>query len=175
MTYKQYEFTAFTEADFLGQGGNGSSIGCGDTFTMPGAATVCISTWDNDGSLSGDSYCNENANDSTGQKATIDGAALGAQMYAESYHVLQGSDGKTYYMIEIEVEGHDAPGAGDDYFTFYGAVPPAGVELCVTATCNVRGSWVDFKCLGAGEKVPANEPPVFTNLPENGTQRRHTQ
>ena len=133
MTYKQYEFTAFTEADFLDQGGNGSSIGCGDTFTMPGAATVCISTWDNDGSLSGDSYCNENANDSTGQKATIDGAALGAQMYAESYHVLQGSDGKTYYMIEIEVEGHDAPGAGDDYFTFYGAVPPAGVELCVTA------------------------------------------
>ena len=166
--YRKYEFTAFTEADFLGQGGNGSSIGCGDTFTMPGAATVTMSTWDNDSTLSGDNYSNENANDSSGQKASVDGARVGSQMYAESYHVLHGSDGKTYYMIEIEVEGYDAPGAGDDFFTFYGAVPPAGVELTVAQTCNVKGSWVDFKCLGAGEKAPANEAPTFTDVPADG-------
>ena len=166
--YKKYEFTAFTEADFLNQGGNGSSIGCGDSFTMPGSASVCLSTWDNDSSLSGDGYYNDNANDSSGQKAMVDGARVGGQMYAESYHVLHGSDGKTYYMIEIEIEGHDAPGAGDDYFTFYGAVPPAGVELTVANTCNVKGNWVDFRCIGAGEKAPANEAPTFTNIPADG-------
>lgn len=166
--YKKYEFTAFTEADFLGQGGNGSSIGCGDSFTMPGSASVCLSTWDNDGSLSGDTCRDDQANDSSGQKAIVDGERVGSQMYAESYHVLKGSDGKTYYMIEIEIECHDAPGAGDDYFTFYGAVPPAGVELSVVKTCNVKGNWVDFKCLGAGEKAPANEAPTFTNIPADG-------
>jgi len=135
---------------------------------MPASATVCLSTWDNDSSLSGDSYCNENSNDSSGQKAIVDGARVGSQMYAESYHVLHGSDGKTYYMIEIEVEGYDAPGAGDDFFTFYGAVPPAGVELTVAQTCNVKGNWVDFNCIGAGEKAPANEAPTFTNVPSDG-------
>ena len=29
MTYKKYEFTAYTEADLLAGGGNGSSIGKG--------------------------------------------------------------------------------------------------------------------------------------------------
>lgn len=168
--YKKYEWTAFTEADFLGQGGNGSSIGCGDSFTMPAGATVCMSTYDNDSSLSGD--YRDNATDRSGQKAIIDGAREGSQMYAESYHVLKGSDGKTYYMIEIEVECHDAPGAGDDYFTFYGSVPPAGVELSVVQTCNVKGCWVDFRCLGAGDKAPANEPPTFTNVPEDGHHLR---
>ena len=94
--YKRYEFTAFTEADFLGQGGNGSSIGRGDSFTMPGSATVTMSTWDNDSTLSGDNYCNENANDRSGQKAMVDGARVGSQMYAESYHVLKGSDGSRW-------------------------------------------------------------------------------
>ncbi len=166
--YQKYEWTAFREADFLDQGGNGTGIGCGDTFTMPTGASVCMSTYDNDSTLSGDSYCNENANDHSGQQAYIDGAAVGGQMYAERYHVLQGSDGKKYYLIEIEVEGHDAAGNGEDYFTFYGAVPPAGVELHVTNTCNVRGEWVDFKCIGAGEKAPVNEAPTFTNVPEDG-------
>ncbi len=152
-SYQEYEWTAFTEADFLDQGGNGTTIGCGDTFTMPGSATVCMSTKDNDYFLSGDTYQNENANDGSGQKAFIDGEAVGGQMYAESYHVLKGSDGQTYYMIEIEIEGHDAPGAGEDYFTFYGDVPPAGTELTVVQTCNVKGNWVDYKCLGAGDKV----------------------
>ncbi len=152
-SYREYEWTAFTEADFLDQGGNGSGIGCGDSFTMPGSATVCMSTIDNDPFLSGDTYHNENANDLSGQQAYVDGVAVGGQMYAERYHVLEGSDGRIYYMIEIEIEGHDAPGAGDDYFSFFGDVPPAGTELEVVSTCNVYGNWVDYKCLGAGDKI----------------------
>jgi len=168
MTYHNYEWTAFTEADFLDQGGNGTSIGCGDTFKMPGSATVTMSTWDNDSSLSGDSWSNDKSNDQYGQTAYIDGHKVGGKVYAESYHVLKGSDGKTYYMIEIEIEGHNAPGAGDDYFTFYGKVPPAGVELTVTQTYNVKGEWVDFACIGAGDTAPANTAPTFTNVPADG-------
>lgn len=165
---KSYEWTAYKEADFLGAH-TGSSIGCGDKFTMPGGGpTVCMSTYDNDGYLSGDSNCDENADDRDGQNAYIDGGRVGGQLYAECYHVLKGSDGKTYYLIEIEVEGYDAPGAGDDFFTFYGAVPPAGVELCVVQTCNVSGCMIDYRCLGAGEKAPANTPPEFTNEPSYG-------
>eukprot|EP00903_Cladosiphon_okamuranus_P021213 g19486.t1 len=164
---KSYEWTAYTESDFLGPN-TGSSISCGDTFTMPGGATVCMSTYDNDGYLSGDAKCNENATDSYGQKAYVDGQREGGQMYAECYHVLKGSDGRTYYLIEIEVEGYDAPGAGDDFFTFYGAVPPKGVELTVVNTCNVKGCMIDYRCLGAGEKAPANTPPEFTNDPKYG-------
>ncbi|WP_095588592.1 SdrD B-like domain-containing protein [Actibacterium ureilyticum] len=163
---QKYEWSAFTEADLLKDGDG--NLGCGDSFTMPAGATVCMSTYDDDSKLSGDEYCNENATDHSGQQAYVDGAKVGSQMYAESYHVLKGSDGKTYYLIEIEVEGHDAPGAGDDYFTFYGAVPPEGVELSVVQTCNVSGCWVDFRCLGAGECAPENEPPTFTNIPADG-------
>ncbi len=154
MSYlNDYEWTALREADLLDQGGNGSNIGCGDTFTMPGSATVCLSTRDDDPFLSGDTCQDEHSNDRSGQKAFVDGEPAGWKMYAENYHVLQGSDGQTYYMIEIEIEGHNAPGAGDDYFSFYGDVPPAGTELTVVQTCNVWGNWVDYKCLGAGEKV----------------------
>lgn len=167
--YKKHEWTAFTEADLLSSGSNlGSSINYGDTFTMPGSASVTMSTYDNDGSLSGDGYYDDHAADSSGQLATVDGHRVGSQMYAEQYWVLHGSDGKTYYMIEIEVECHDAPGAGDDYFTFYGDVPPAGVSLTVGNCCNVSGSWVDYSCLGAGSDAPVNTPPTFTNVPSDG-------
>ncbi|QAX29918.1 SdrD B-like domain-containing protein [Leisingera sp. NJS204] len=151
--YRNYEWTAFTEADLLDQGGNGSSFGYGDTFSMPASATVCLSTKDNDYFLSGDYYSNERADDRYGQNAYVDGEPAGGKMYAESYHVLKGSDGNTYYLIEIEIEGHDAPGQGEDYFTFYNDVPPAGVELTVVKTCGVKGNWVDYKCLGAGDKI----------------------
>lgn len=147
-----YSFTAFTEADLL-QGVNGSAIGCGDTFEMPASATVCIDVWDNDATLSGDSWCNENANDGWGQNATITGApGNGRQIYAEQYHVLKGSDGKIYYLIEIEQEG-----SHQNFFTFYGAQPPAGVSLTVTGTGNVTSNWVKYDHLGAGEKdVPGS-------------------
>jgi len=170
MTYHNYEWTAFTEADLLATatGDKSWTINKGDTFTMPGSASVTMSTWDNDNRLSGDGWIDDKSNDQHGQDAYVDGQNLGGKVYAESYHVLHGSDGKTYYMIEIEVEGHNAPGAGDDYFTFYGAVPPAGVSLTVTQTCNVNGEWIDFACLGAGDSVPANTAPTFTNVPADG-------
>ena len=170
MTYQSetttYEFTAFTEADLLGDS-NGSSIGYCDTFTMPASATTCFEVVDNDRFLSGDSRKNENSNDSSFQTATItdeDGNSIGngGQIYAEKYHVLRGDDGKVYYMIEIEQENGDAPGQGDDYFTFYGSVPPAGTELTVVGGGNVRSDWVDFKCIGAGLKWDLDEDCAYT-------------
>ncbi len=150
-SYTKYEFTAFTEADLLQSGDH--NLSCGDSFVMPATATTCIEVCDNDIFMSGDSYCNENANDQSGQTVEIDGQALSGQIYAECYIALQGSDGKMYYLIEMEVENHNAPGAGDDYFTFYGAVPPEGTQLTVEYKCNVTGNWVDYKCLDAGDKV----------------------
>lgn len=164
--YKNYEWTAFRESDLLKPGD--TDLGCGDKFVMPSSATVCMSTWDNDGSLSGDDCRDENAADTSGQDAWVNGARVGCQMYAEQYHVLKGSDGKTYYLIEIEVEGYDAPGAGEDFFTFYGAKPPAGVTLTVVSSCNVSGCMIDYSCLGAGTKAPPNTPPTFTNVPADG-------
>ena len=154
MTYQSFEFTAFTEADLL-SGGN-TDIGCGDTFIMPAAATTCFTVYDNDCYLSGDSYCNENADDQYGQQATIEGenGALGngGQIYAEVYYWVHDQYGNWYVMIEIEQEG-----TGGDYFTFlssYG-VPPAGSQLTVHSSCNVvDGGWnPSYKDLSAGEKV----------------------
>ncbi|ETX14033.1 hypothetical protein OCH239_05180 [Roseivivax halodurans JCM 10272] len=147
--YRTYEWTAFRESDLLKSGDR--DLGYGDCFTMPASSTVCLATVDNDGTLSGDTYCDENADDRTGQNAWVDGERVGGQLYAESYHVLKGADGKIYYLIEIEIEG-----THDDYFSFYGDVPPAGLKLTLVQTCAVNGDWVDYKCLDAGPK----EPPV---------------
>lgn len=154
MTYQTYEFTAFSEADLLSNGD--SNLGCGDSFTMPGAATTCISVTDNDSYLSGDNYCNENANDHYGQHASITGdngeMGNGGQIYAEKYFWVCDTAGNWYVMIEIEQEG-----SNDDYFTFYTghgySAPEPGTELTVYSSCNVKGSWIDFNCLDAGEKV----------------------
>ena len=171
-TYKNYSWSAFTEADLLANGKNGSDFGCGDTFVMPTKATVTMSTKDNDGALSGGAYdwwtCKTKSSDQSGQDATINGVGVGGKMYAQQYHVLKGSDGKTYYLIDIIVEGHDSPGAGNGYFSFYGATPPAGVSLTVVQTCSVSGSWIDYNCLGAGPSAPPNTPPTFTNVPTDG-------
>lgn len=176
MTYYQtgfnsYQWTAFTEADLLANGRNGTSFGLGDSFVMSGKATVTMSTVDNDCALNGDNsfwYGDNASEDRSGQDASVNGAAVGCKMYAESYHVLHGSDGKTYYLIEINVEGYSAPGQGDSFYSFYGAKPMAGVQLTVVQTCNVSGNWVDYRCLGAGDLAPPNTPPQFTNVPENG-------
>lgn len=173
MTYYQtgfnsYQWTAFTEADLLANGRNGTSFGLGDSFVMSGKATVTMSTVDNDCALNGDNsfwYGDNASEDRSGQDASVNGAAVGCKMYAESYHVLYGSDGKTYYLIEINVEGYSAPGQGDSFYSFYGAKPMAGVQLTVVQTCNVSGNWVDYRCLGAGDLAPPNTPPQFTNVP----------
>jgi hypothetical protein len=146
---KEYEFTAFSEADL------GGNIKCGASFEMPAGATTCITVKDDDSKLSGDTHCNENANDKSGQTASIDNggeAGNGGQIYAEVYHTLRGSDGKKYYLIEIEQEG-----TNDDYFTFYGDTPPAGVSLTVVNTCNLKS--VSYDMLGAGPKAPENQNP----------------
>lgn len=165
--YKKYEWTAFSEADLLANGKNGYDFGCGDSFTV-GAATVKMATYDNDSTLSGDNWYNSYSDDRSGQDGYVNDCQVGCKMYAEQYHVLKGSDGKTYYMIEIKIEGHDFAGAGNGYFTFYGAQPPQGTTLTVVQTCNVSGSWVDYASLGAGSSAPVNTPPVFTNVPSDG-------
>ena len=165
-----FSFTALLEADLL-QGVNGSSIGSGDIFVMPENATVEIIVTDNDDALSGDRYANEQGDDTSGQTADI---VIGdelvfddAKIYSECYHILEGSDGNTYYMIEIEIAGSDnAPGQGDDFFTFYGDTPPAGVELTVVNTRNVKCDWVEYDELDAGGilqvivETPENNAPV---------------
>ena len=146
-------FTAFTEADLLAAGaGNGGDLGHGDRFTMPGCASVEFSVTDNDSRLSGDSRRNENANDTSGQTASItrNGQEVGngGQIYAEGYLWLSDAAGNWYLLIEIEQEG-----GGDDYFAFhecYG-VPPSGAELTVHCGGNIRCWEPRFDDLTAGE------------------------
>ena len=119
-----YTFTALLEADLL-QGVNGTSINIGDAFVMPEGATVEFVVTDDDYTLSGDYYNNEYGDDATQQTAdiTVNGELVfdDVRIYAEQYHVLLGSDGQYYYMMEIETAGSaDAPGEGDDFFTFWG-------------------------------------------------------
>lgn len=148
-----YKFTAFTEADLLAAGSdNGGNLGYGDTFTMPGCASVEFSVTDNDNRLSGDAQRNENANDTSGQQASItrDGQEVGngGQIYAEGYLWLRDPAGNWYLMIEIEQEG-----GGDDYFAFhegYG-IPPAGAELTVYCGGNITCWEPRFDDLTAGE------------------------
>ncbi|SNR67067.1 SdrD B-like domain-containing protein [Paracoccus sediminis] len=167
--YKKYEWSAFTEADLLKNGKNGHDFGKGDSF-VAGSATVKMSTYDNDAKLSGgDSWWWKAwSEDGSGQDGYVNNARTGSRMYAEQYHVLKGSDGKTYYLIEIKIEGHDSAGAGNGYFTYYGAQPPAGTTLTVAATCKVDGSWIDYASLGAGTTAPPNTPPAFTGVPADG-------
>ncbi|ARE39565.1 hypothetical protein RGUI_1424 [Rhodovulum sp. P5] len=150
---KKYEWSAFSED---AMGGN---IGCGAKFTMPGSGAVCMSTYDGDRYLSGDDCYNERSSDRYGQDTYIDGAPVGAKMYAECYHVLKDGNGNVYYLIEIEVEGCNGEG---DYFAFYGNVPAAGTDLTVVNTCNVSGNLVDFNCLATCEEAH-NTPPTFSD------------
>jgi protocatechuate 3,4-dioxygenase beta subunit len=154
MTYSNYEFTAISEAQIIS--GNGSSINCGDMFEMPAAAALCITVRDNDSFLSGDSWCNENANDHYGQHATIEGdsgeVGNGHQIYAESYFWVCDDAGNWYVMVNIEQEG-----TNENYYTFYTGhgytTPEAGTKLTVYSECNVKSDFLDYKCLDGGDKV----------------------
>nr|WP_319382460.1 SdrD B-like domain-containing protein [uncultured Roseibium sp.] len=160
---RTYEFTAFTEADLLSPGDK--SLGRGDSFIMPANATTEFSVRDNDPWLSGDIHkkswarseetgrwqkqITEQARDPFGQEASVNGVPLEAQIFAEKRLVLRGDDGKTYQLIEIEVEGA-ARGPDNDFFTFLGAVPPPGVTLEVKWCANVFFG-LKYDKLGAGE------------------------
>ncbi|MCV6586981.1 MAG: carboxypeptidase regulatory-like domain-containing protein [Marinibacterium sp.] len=157
---REFEFTAFAESD-LGAAGAGHNVNCGDTFTMPVSATVCMTVTDNDRYLSGDNYWNENTNDRSYQTATItdaqsgDELGNGGQVYAEQYFWVKDGMGNYYILIEIEQEG-----TNDDYFAFYTGggydTPAPGTELTIVSQCNVRCDWVKLSELDAGPK----EPPV---------------
>ena len=154
MTYQYFDWTAFRESDLLQDGDH--NLGCGDTFTMPASATVCVTAKDNDTKLSGDNY--DHATDSYLQTASIEGDSgeigNGGQIYAENYYWVYDQHGNWYVMVEIEQEG-----SSDDYFTFYTGsgytVPPAGATLTVHSACDVTSEWIDYNCLDAGEKAPS--------------------
>lgn len=152
-TPQEYVFTALMGAELLVQGD--TELGCGDSFTMPGSASVCITVTDDDGALSGDAYRNERGDDQSWQTADIevDGALLHAdtKVYAEEYYVLHGDDGRCYYMVEIETLG-SAERDADDFYAFIGDVPAAGVILSVAGKGNVCGNWLDYRDLTAGLK-----------------------
>lgn len=164
-----YEIGAFTEAELLAQGTAGTNIGYNDVFVMPATTSVTMEVTDNDSTLSGDSWNNENANDWSGQTATIteNGTEVssGSQIYAECYYWVQDQSGNWYIMIEIESE--DVSG---DYFTFYGDVPPEGSVLTVKCSGNVSCDWVTYDCL----MQPNNIAPPLANddvdsISETGT------
>lgn len=156
-TTQTYEFTAFTEGDLQDAGVSGS-VSCGDSFTMPTSATLCIKVEDNDAYLSDDGrrWSNDQATDHSFQTAEItvgeDGAEIGntGQIYAEKYFWVCDQDGNWYVLVEIEQER-----SSENYYTFhtdYG-VPPADSILTVSSSCNIR-SGVKFDDLGAGDCAP---------------------
>ena len=140
MTYMPFSFSAFKESD-LAQG----NLGHGTVFTQPSVATLTISVLDNDAALSGDFY--DRALDRHGQHAEIlDGGSdigSGGRLYAErTFHVTD-QNGVEYVLVELEQEGNHA-----DYFTYRGAVPPAGSVLHVGGYSEV--GHVAYADLGAG-------------------------
>lgn len=158
----KHEWTAFREADLFTKDGN-SYVNRGESFVMPGEATVTLSVYDDDSKLGANAGRWDRSVDRT-QDAYIDGEKVGRDndIYVDKIHLLKGSDGKYYKLVEMGVENHDADGAGDDYFTFAGAVPPAGVELTVIRSKNVGWrSGIDYEDLGAGsvEADDADEIP----------------
>lgn len=156
-TTQTYEFTAFSESDLQDAGISGG-VSCGDSFTMPASASLCIKVEDNDAYLSGDGrrWSNDQASDRSYQTAEIsvgeDGAEVGnsGQIYAEKYFWVCDQDGNWYALIEIEQEG-----SSENYYTFHAdyGVPPADAILTVSSSCNIR-SGVKFEDLGAGDCAP---------------------
>lgn len=142
MTFRTrtYEFTAFTEDALLEAGGG---LAKGDRFTVPSAADTEFAVEDDDGRLSGD--FRDRALDRFGQTAEIDGGGSGSRIYAEKYYFVRDKDGNWYILVEIEQEG-----SSDDYFTFYGDVPPPETEVEVRA-CIDAPFGVPYENLGAGE------------------------
>ncbi|MEM8554101.1 MAG: SdrD B-like domain-containing protein [Pseudomonadota bacterium] len=163
MTLQTFEFTAISESSLVSAGGIGSSLGCGDTFTVPTYADTCIVVTDNDSKLSGDSYCNEHADDHSNQTAslTIDGQEVGngGQIYAEQYWWAYDANHNWFVIVEIEQENSD-----DDYFAFYTGngyqAPAPGTELTIDSSCNVTSDWINFNDLDGGDKAPAPVDPT---------------
>ncbi|MEM1047405.1 MAG: fasciclin domain-containing protein [Pseudomonadota bacterium] len=151
-SFQTFSFTAFNETD-LADGG----ISTGIVFAAPESASLTIDVQDGERFLSGDSIVNEFATDRIGQDAAIlsngEDIGNGGKIYAERVWTLVGSDGETYSLVEIEQEH-----SNEDYFTFFGDVPPAGTELTVTSSSNVTFfSRIDYPHLSAG---PVPQPNI---------------
>ena len=159
-SWNTYEFTAFAESDF------GGNVDCGTTFTMPAAATLCVTVTDDDSKLSSDKsgWHDDVSYDHYGQNATIEGPnghlGNGGQIYMDSYYWVYDQHGNWFQMIEVEQEG-----SHEDYFTFYTGggygVPGAGAQLTVHSKCDLNyHSGLNYSHLDAGEKTP----PVPTEI-----------
>ncbi|WP_417525055.1 hypothetical protein [Marinovum sp.] len=155
-----FSFTALAETDLTLNGS--SNFFVGDTLLMPDAPTLTITVTDDDGSLSGDNLTSEQADDTTGQTATITDAdgveqGNGGQIYGEAYFWVSDSAGTLYCLIEIEQEG-----ASGDAFAFHAdyGVPAAGTYLTVESKHNVKESTIlpDYADLTAGGVTPDPEP-----------------
>lgn len=146
-----FEFTAMIGADVLT--GDDDNLNSGDSFVMGFSASASVTVTDNDGGLSGDAWNNENGDDRTGQIAdvAVDGALVheDVKIYAEQVYILQGDDGRLYYLVEIEIAEVGQTDL-DDFYAFTGDVPPAGVELTVVGQFNVYGQWLKYRDLSGG-------------------------
>ncbi|WP_159808593.1 fasciclin domain-containing protein [Litoreibacter roseus] len=141
----QFEFTAFAEADLVD-----GHLGKGVTFVQPTEVPLSFSVNDDDRVLSGDIF--DRARDHTGQTAEIvragEETGNGGQIYAERGFYASGSDGVRYILVEIEQEG-----SHENYYTYFGDVPDAGVELTVGRAFNIR-TGASYDQLGAGSSAP---------------------
>lgn len=147
----QFNFTAFTGADLLADGA--TSLSCGDTFSMPVAASATLTVLDDDPKLSGDARRNELGDDKRSQTADvrIDGeiAHEGVGVYAEETCYLRDEAGNRYVLVEVEIAGASGTDR-DDFYAFHGDVPPIGAELTVHDARNVKGSKLSYDKLSAG-------------------------
>ncbi len=142
--YSWNSFTVIKESEIR----TDNNFGVGESFVYEGADAE-IYVEDNDWGLAGDRGAREQGSDHQPGWLNDDGEWVDAgNVYWEGYFVMQGSDGKTYYMIEIE--GTNLPDGGNDHFTFYGNVPPEGVTLTATAYYGDCGS-LSYHCLDGGE------------------------
>ncbi|WP_316015964.1 beta strand repeat-containing protein [Roseobacter sp. HKCCA0434] len=155
MTYQWFSFTVIDENEIR----TDSNFSRGDSFVYEGAdATMYV--YDNDWGLAGDSGGRNNETGSDWQPGWLneDGEWVNAgNVYWEGYFVLHGSDGQTYYMIEIEAT--NLPDGGNDHFAFYGKVPPQGVELTAVCYYHDCGS-LSYACLDGGEIGSHAVPPA---------------
>ncbi len=167
MTYQSYRWFAYSEQDLLQGRAGDCSIGVGDRINIPTQARFELQVSDDDDKLSGDK-CDEATDGS--QKAYVNGHAIhGKDMYAERIFTLLGSNGEHYQLVEIEIEDYNAPGKGDDFFSFVGAVPPVDALLKVVGVQNVTGDGISYADLMSTPTMdPKNSAPELTNVPEDG-------
>ena len=129
--FMSYDFAAFCESEFLKRGDY--NIASGDRFTMPLAESVKLLARDDDAVLNG--RARKDVSEDRTQSGSVDDvpAPAGGNIFIEKIFAVSGSDGKEYRLAEIQIEGVDAPGKGEDFFAFVGDVPAAGVVLTVGA------------------------------------------